>query len=46
MKVEYKFSPSPKSIANPRLFYARNDGIGCQFFNIRQTAHTSRTFHK
>lgn len=43
---ECKFLPPPKSMADPRLIYIKNDGSGQEFFNHDQLRHTFRTYHK
>lgn len=43
---ECKFLPPPKSMADPRLIFIRNDGSGCEFFNQDQLKHMFRTYHK
>mmetsp|Transcript_22921 Transcript_22921/g.35286 ORF Transcript_22921/g.35286 Transcript_22921/m.35286 type:complete len:126 (+) Transcript_22921:4242-4619(+) len=43
---ECKFLPPPKSMADPRLIYIRNDGSGVEFFNEKQLRHMFRTFKK
>ena len=43
---ECKFLPPPKSMADPRLFFIRNDGTGVEFFNADQLQHMFRTYRK
>lgn len=42
---ECKFLPPPKSMADPRLFYIKNDGSGIEYFNKDQLTHMFRTYH-